>query len=248
MRAPDLFMCLLIVLTISSYAWADISILEPKDKHKGKSGRPAVAILINGQISKADATKLAAFFANKQLELEENRLWLDSPGGDMDAAMDMGRILDRNTVAAFVDKNSSCLSACVLVAMGAESRVIGGKVGIHRPYSLEPSDDYARVEASYRKLQKRVRQYVADLDFPAQLYDEMMAVPPEDVKLLSAAELKKYYLEGRTPAKEDSVDSAYAKHYGITKQEWLQRKVRIQACGRTQDVGACIGNAIDGRN
>ena len=65
------------------------------------------------------------------------QVYVDSPGGDLDAAMRIGRLLRESApVTATVAPGAVCVSACVLSLVGATTRIIGGKVAIHRPYTV----------------------------------------------------------------------------------------------------------------
>jgi hypothetical protein len=85
----------------------------------------------------------------------------------------------------------------------------------------------------YRQLQKRLQEYIDELDFPHSLYEAVMAVPPESVSMLTLADLKRFYLEGMSPSTQDEVDAASARELGLTALDYLQRK------------RAGAGNAVD---
>ena len=55
-------------------------------------------------------------------DLSGTTIRLDSPGGSVSAAMEVGRLLRMNRMTAFVDPYASCLSACVLIYAGAVAR------------------------------------------------------------------------------------------------------------------------------
>jgi len=56
-------------------------------------------------------------------------------GGEVFAAMEIGRLLRRESAAFHVSRSAECSSACVFALMGATARSVapGGRVGIHRP-------------------------------------------------------------------------------------------------------------------
>ena len=65
-------------------------------------------------------------------------LTLDSEGGDVYAALRIGRMLRKARAWTHVLKGSKCISACVFLLAGSVRRdVDGGVVGIHRPYSSD---------------------------------------------------------------------------------------------------------------
>src|SRR5437868_2488579 len=65
----------------------------------------------------------------KRVHLALEMVVLNSPGGSVEAAMAIGRIMRKERLEAMVPFDSQCDSACVLIYAGAASRVSAGKVG-----------------------------------------------------------------------------------------------------------------------
>ncbi len=57
-----------------------------------------------------------------------------------------------------------------------------------------------------------------------------MAVPPESLNMLTAAELKRYYLQGMSPSTEDELDATAARKLGVSVSEYLQQKAQRRPC------------------
>jgi hypothetical protein len=148
---------------------------------------------------------------------------LASNGGDVGAAMELGRLLRKLGVSTVVARGEQCLSSCVFVFMGGDRRTVAGSLGIHRPY-FSSIREVADRRIQYRQLQKKLQEFIDELDFPQSLYEAVMAVPPESVSMLAPAELKKFYLEGMSPSTQDDVDAASARELGISVLQFLQRK------------------------
>jgi hypothetical protein len=210
-------------------------------------GAEEVRVFLSGAITREDvvsARVMASLLKSGKQKIAGNTMWLASNGGDIDAAMDLGRLLRRMGVFTLVGKDDLCLSACVFAFMGGERRRVVGRLGIHRPYlpvTLNASDDR---QARFRYLQKVVRDYIEELDFPASLYEAVMIVPPESMHILVAADLKRFYLEGISPLSEDMADAAAAGRLGISMSEYLQRKANTPACAfLVMGLGGCDGKA-----
>lgn len=166
-------------------------------------------------------------------------------GGDVDAAMELGRLLRRLGVSTFVAPGERCLSSCVFAFMGGDQRVVAGQIGIHRPY-LSSAIKVQDRRAYYRQLQTRLRQYIEELDFPPSLYEAVMAVPPESMSMLTAADLKRFYLHGMSPSTEDDLDAIAARNMGISVSEYLQQKAQARPCaGFFSGAGDCGGGPQD---
>jgi hypothetical protein len=126
----------------------------------------------------------------------------------------------------------------VFAFMGGDRRTAAGRIGIHRPYFSSARKVPDR-RAYYRQLQKRLQQYIEDLDFPPSLYEAVMAVPPESISILTAADLKRFYLQGMSPSTEDEADAAAARNLGISVLEYLQQKAQGEPCAGVFGGGAC---------
>jgi hypothetical protein len=177
--------------------------------------------------------------ADGRQRIAGNTVSLSGNGGDVDAAMELGRVLRRLGVSTLVARGSQCLSSCVFAFMGGDRRSVAGRIGIHRPYFSSTRKVPDR-PAYYRRLQQRLQHYFEELDFPRSLYEALMAVPPESMSILTAADLKKFYLQGMSPSTEDEADATAAGNLGISVQQYLQRKAQAEPCaGVFRSDGAC---------
>ena len=191
-----------------------------------------VRVFVSGQITREDvdsARVMAGLLKSGKQKIAGNSVWFASDGGEVDAAMDLGRLLRQLGVFALIGENDQCLSSCVFAFMGGERRSVAGRLGIHRPY-FPFTQDIPDRRAQYRHLQHRLKGYIDELDFPASLYEAMMAVPPESMQILAPADLKRFYLEGISPSSEDLADAASARRLDIPMFEYLQRKANLPAC------------------
>ena len=89
-------------------------------------------IVINGEIKSGDEVK----FGKIASEHSDAFVVLDSPGGALAPAMDIGRTIKIREYTTVVADTGSCASACALIWVAGTSRVIfdGGKVGFHASY------------------------------------------------------------------------------------------------------------------
>ncbi len=204
-----------------------------------------VRVFLSGTITRADldgATVLMNLLKGGKQKIVGNTVWLASNGGDIDTGMELGRLLRKAGIYTFVGKNDQCMSACVFAFMGGERRGVAGRLGIHRPFfpfTQESPDRPAR----FRHLQKTLKDYVEEMDFPASLYEAVMLVPPETMQILSAADLKRFYLEGISPSSEDLADAAAARWLDLSMGQYLQRKAKVPACSLS--VAGCDGRLQD---
>jgi hypothetical protein len=205
-----------------------------------------VRVFLSGQITPQDldsAGVMASLVRSGRQRIAGNSVRLASNGGDIDAAMGLGRLLRKLGVFTHVGKDDQCLSACVFAFMGGERRIVSGRLGIHRPF-LPFTQDTPDRQDRFRHLQKTLRGYIEEMDFPASLFEAVMVVPPESMHMLAPADLKKFYLEGISPSSEDGADAASARRLGITMHQYLQIKAKEPGCAVfAAGQGRCEGNA-----
>jgi ATP-dependent protease ClpP protease subunit len=117
------------------------------------------------------------------------RVDVDSEGGEMFAAMEIGRLLRTARASISVGRGSHCISACVFVLMGAPSRTVdvGARVGIHRPSlsDFEGPDLVSSMEAS-------IRLYADEMTGSHRIVDEMMSIPSDRIHLLTPRDFAAY--------------------------------------------------------
>ncbi len=217
-----------------------------------------VRVFLSGEITHQDvnsARVMAGLLKSGKQKLAGNTVWLASYGGDIDAAMELGRLLRKWGVFTLIGKDDQCLSACVFAFMGGERRSVAGQLGIHRPFFPFTQDTPDR-QARFRQLEKTLKGFIEELDFPTSLYEAVMLVPPESMQILAPADLKRFYLEGISPSTEDMIDAASARRLDISMIEYLRRKAKAPACafldagqgqceGKVRKAAASAGAADD---
>jgi hypothetical protein len=201
-----------------------------------------VQVFLQGSITPEDvyaAKEMESLIKRGRQRIAGDAVSLSGNGGDVDAAMEVGRVLRRLGVSTFVARGNQCLSSCVFAFMGGDRRTVAGRIGIHRPYFSSTRKVPDR-PAYYRRLQQRLQHYFEELDFPRSLYEALMAVPPESMSILTAADLKRFYLQGMSPSTEDEADATAARNLGMSVQQYLQQKAQVEPCaGVFRSDGAC---------
>jgi hypothetical protein len=200
------------------------------------------AITIKGEILPRDDLQFARLAKTKK----QIFLNLDSPGGDVDAAMGIGRLLRKHD--GFVTVTGKCYSACVLVFAGGVTRfassnlfAAGGEltgVGIHRLYfaTLAGALTQDQVKLQYHAELSRIRSYLRDMDVAPEFLSLMQSIEPEDVRLLTQDELVRYGLGGDVVYSERAI-ADQAAPLGITSAEYRLRQQRSSdaATGKSQE-------------
>jgi hypothetical protein len=166
--------------------------------------------------------------------------------------MTIGRFLKKEKSSVIIDDGAVCYSACVLILAGAVGRVIGGKVGIHRPYLEVPSQPMSsdNVREVYQRMLQDMRSYFREMNVSEQLADAMLRISPENIRLLDEPALKNYGLTLDDPIEEETRDLSSAQRYGLDRQEYMKRKSFVERqCGHgverleCEDRIMCSGTA-----
>ena len=196
------------------------------------------AVTIRGEITQATAIELKRHLPPNKTKCEQRSLDLfrfNSPGGDIDAAIQIGRAIRDVQGTTVIPPNSECASACVVSFLGGVIRIGDGKVGLHRPYSTRLVDTTNDAQQTYEAINAKLAQYMKIMNIPERLLDVMNSVPPSYIRWFSGAsindarQLHELYVLGVDPAYSDELDSLQARKYGITKREYYNRKQKAEA-------------------
>jgi hypothetical protein len=167
----------------------------------------AGGIEIQGRIDKAVANVAIKLIRSIRPDVDDLMVFLNSPGGDVLAAMELGEEIRKQWALTTVDEHGECFGACVLVlAAGVRRTPTPENVGLQRldlgqKVSAGASPDGAK--QNYTGLAKRVETYLARMGMPKKLFQQIAAQQSSDkVRLLDSARLKALGLDGIYPAYE----------------------------------------------
>lgn len=128
---------------------------------------------------------------------------LDSPGGSVNDALEMGRLIREGGFATSVADGALCASSCPLVFAGGTERLATAKsaIGVHQIYanvSAEslPAGLRAAGEAmsDAQKTTAAITRYLTESGVDPALWLHALETPPDRLYYLSAAELTEYKL------------------------------------------------------
>lgn len=244
-----LFFCCSLLFT--NAARAD---LEAQRLPGEQPGLIIIKVWLTNVITTSDALRFEEMLAQQKKHIAKTgdqviyTVNLESDGGDVTAAMRIGRALRKMEALAMPIK---CHSACVFVLAGAGYRAVGkdSKVGIHRPYQQEavltnPENE----KRKYKQMQLEVERYLTEMNVPLTLYTDMMLIPPDQLKILTRNELSSYGLAENDPYMDEARAMKKASKFGVSRQELARRESLIkQSCilksARTDAENELIVNA-----
>lgn len=188
---------------------------------------------MRGVIEPLDAASIRDYIGRAKPDAHVS-LFIASEGGDVRAAMEIGRELRSVNARVSSDK---CYSACVLVFIGGVNRSISTSkdrvwgLGLHRLYfgSLDPNLSMAEISSKRRALAEEVKAYIQSMNVSAQLFDLMEATPPEKMNVLSAEEVTALGLNQPDPVWDESVVAKEARYYGINSMTFRQRRASLES-------------------
>jgi ATP-dependent protease ClpP protease subunit len=219
------------------------------DRQSDRNGMPLENIYFTGTITSQKVAHLQQILARypPRLPVADTRthfrLLIDSPGGDVYAAMELGRLLRANHVfispagSPLNNGNGYCASACVLAWVGAPVRAIGSDQSlfiIHRPYGFaDAGQDLAGSSMRWKTMQDDIRRYLVEMNIPPTLLDAMNEVPSEEGRALTAAEWSRYLIDANDPAWEELWNAQAAARIGVSRVEYNELTARYNKCMET---------------
>lgn len=178
---------------------------------------PGFAAQLSGEITARDVQALAD--ARSLAEGTNVRmLMLNSPGGDVESALSIGRMVRALGITVIVPPGAECLSACVFILAAGVDRIPKGRVGIHRPYFLVPPG--RDIGEALRRIEQDARDYLAEMNVPTRLAEDMFSIDPRDMEILDAERLRSYRLVGRDMVDREESALQLAEELGMTRQEY----------------------------
>ncbi len=218
-------------------------------------GRPetkdADKIYLKGTITADDPARFRVVAAEMEKTVARSKdVRLSSDGGDVFAAIEIGRLIRAGSMSTTVHVDDRCVSACVFAYAGGVLRLAAdGRLGIHRPYNTDTGlSSLGEADQRFKKLDALVHAYFKEMNVSDRLADEMLRIEPQDVKFLTYVDATRYGLWGRDPSYADLIASNLATKYGLSKQEYFKRnkRVELECDPQVFDFFACEGSIMWG--
>ncbi|MBT0958819.1 hypothetical protein IV417_15625 [Alphaproteobacteria bacterium KMM 3653] len=160
--------------------------------------------VIYGQIKEGDFTRFSDWLEDQSPAPET--LWLNSPGGSVSDALDIGRLIRERGITTAMDADGQCLSACPYILMGGAERHItkGAWVGVHQHYygKSVALPAFLAVEDIQRS-QAEVVTYLDTMGIDPLIMRHSLATPPNEIYILLDEELTGYNVATELSDKEE---------------------------------------------
>jgi hypothetical protein len=175
---------------------------------------------------------------------------LDSLGGDVDAAIEIGRFFRAKDagVEMHVPRQARCASACLLILAGGTNRRVEGNLGIHRPFLAAPlrSTTTENVKNAATKTQERLRAYFREMNISERLADDMMMIPTDQMRWLTSQEISVYGLGVEDPVTKETGLLKEAQKYGLSRMDYEARVRRARTLCKSGDPPDCSEKIMRG--
>lgn len=145
-------------------------------------------ISISGQFLPGDEK----VFANIALQVSKGAVALSSPGGNVIAAIEIGKAIRIKEFSTLVGQNVECASACGLVWLAGNRRYVHpeARIGFHAAY--ETQSGQARESGVGNAL---VGAYLNQLGLPQSAIIYLTSSPPDDMQWLPLRDAKAYGID-----------------------------------------------------
>jgi hypothetical protein len=193
----------------------------------------SIAIAMSGVIEKGDFDTLKGIIEpNISVNTKLRLIGLNSNGGDVLTAMRIGRYIRQYDFDTHVGRTNNvedrCLSSCVFIFAAGLERTAEDNIGIHRPFGTQTGSVQKNAAMDdYKKLKKDIFEYFDEMNISRYLPEQMMIIPPDEIKMLSMQEAMELGLIGKDPVAQEMDDSSNAKRYGLSRVEYLGRRKRM---------------------
>jgi len=204
-------------------------------------------VKIFGTISQQDAATIAKRENDLELGSYTPTFYLNSQGGDVDAAMSIGRIVRQIDGFTKVEHDAECFSSCALIYIAGANRIVdwdantSGQIGLHRPYLASSPQKRDIIKRETPKLMQNLKNYVEEMGLPDTFYRVMVSTEPSSMALYGSKYngLKDIYrLVPNLDSTYDEIEVSYdARWHGVDTAEMRRRTAAADdSCGGYSDT------------
>jgi hypothetical protein len=166
---------------------ADGALAKPMTFSLAKNGR----LIATGMIAPGSA---AAFASEVNARGEYIKtIVLNSPGGSVGDALEIGRLVRAKGFATEVEKDRICVSSCPLVFVGGARRAAGANaiIGVHQVFAPDQAEAARHDTMSdAQRVSARCQRYLADMGVDLKMWVHAMETPKDRLFIFSANELR----------------------------------------------------------
>jgi len=174
----------IILFLLTNYLMADV-VYEKLDE-KDYADRQFVTVTINNSIEEGDYEKLNDVLNeinHNNYRLKEDSIYLNSNGGLIDEAKNMGHLIRKHHHATKINKDDNCESACIFLLVAGSCRMALGGVGLHRSRTNYNFEDITEIDEYYRD--RPDDYFLEDMGADQALIDASKNLPNWDMRYMT---------------------------------------------------------------
>jgi hypothetical protein len=191
----------------------------------------SISIKITGTLTQHDADEfqdISAKFETKGLTFLT--VYLDSKGGDVFAAMKIGRLIRKYDGHAQILPYAKCYSSCALIFIAGVIRTNAlGELGLHRPYLVSTPQSRETVEKQVPLMLSTIKSYINEMGITDNFYQQMVNTEPSKIVIYKNDDFTKLFPEYDSVF-DETVVAIEARRIGITTSEMRQRNQDAKRC------------------
>ncbi len=222
-RTAALMASIITLLIHTSFSRADIRIQKNQT-----SGIDRVDVGISGSIKQDDARALEKI--SYDLDRTHVSVILNSQGGDVFAAFQVGRLLRRAEATTMIPIDGKCYSSCALIFIAGVARHNYGELGLHRPYVASEPQRRQQLEKYVPEMLSSVKAYISEMRIAENFYYQMVNTEPSQM-IRYDFEASRRLVPERDPLHDEIEVSYDARRYGVST---VEMRIREQAADRCE--------------
>ena len=207
----------LLFLTIAFFA--AVMVDARSDVRIDRTDSGIIDVTISGRVSEQDAKNLEEL--SPELQTRALRVELNSEGGDVFAAMRIGRFIRKHEGKTILFRK--CYSSCALIFIAGVVRINGGsELGLHRPYLASAPKSRQVIEEQVPVMLSLIKKYVAEMGITDNFYQQMVNTEPSQMVIYKWDSTK--LVPSYDPVYQEVSISYRARQYGVTTAEMRRRE------------------------
>jgi Clp protease len=209
-----------------------------------RSAEAFIELSIFGAVTERHAKTFAGL--SHDLEYKNAFVDLNSEGGSVSAAMQIGRLIRKYDATTAVPENGKCYSSCALIFIAGVERRNFGQVGLHRPYFAAAPQSRETIEKQVPLMLSVVNNYITEMGVTDNFYQQMVNTEPSKVAIYNGKDIERL-VPAIDPTYQEIETSYQARRYGVTTSEMRQRQQDWKSCLKVVPYNDnCIGSAVWG--
>jgi hypothetical protein len=197
-----------------------------------------IFVTIGGTITDGDAKEFQKL--SQEFEYKPFKVHLGSMGGDVSAAMQIGRLIRKydgttwiGNLAPWLSTNPHvsghhrCYSSCALIFIAGVHRVNDGELGLHRPFFASAPQSRETLEKQVPLMLSMVKSYIAEMGITENFYQQMVNTEPSKIVIYNENNYQNI-VPAYDPVFAEIEVAREARKYGVTTSEMRQRQAEAK--------------------